>query len=349
MTFGRKKKTATLGLIVLVASAFINKYLFLSLVALYALGILALAVFMAANKAVKKTNWWKNKFAFTHQFVSNAGYRKNLIRNYEVANVGSNPARFAFFYEDVLGQNWSSGTQGLDMDLEVLRFNHSYLKKGAPVILPIVAFSSVSGFLTKVSRPYMAKFVSILDGLQINYNDKLREGRKYLKYPLLYDWKAVRHLFFDTELDRRLDINEQPMQLIEMEQDAQEWMKIWKDEFRISDVSAPLPDHLKEGREKSVKMMIDMVNFLKERGYKPVIVSPPMSASLMKHFTKDVRDTYIYSFVDEIKKRVDVPYMDYMDSEFQNNKYYFNALFMNLRGRKMFTKRVLTDLSLIKN
>lgn len=348
MTFGRKKKAATLGLIVLVVSAFINKYLFLSLIVLYVLGILALAVFLAANKAVKKTNWWNNKFVFTPQFVSNAGYRKNLIRNYDIANVGSNPARFAFFYEAVLGQNWSSGTQGLDMDLEILRFNHSYLKKGAPVILPIVAFSSVSGYLTKTSRPYLAKFVSILDGLQIYYNIKLREGRKYLKYPLLYDWKAIRYIFFDTEADRRLDIYEQPMQLIEMEQDAQVWMKIWKDEFNIGDVYAPLPDHLKEGREKSVKMMVDMVNFLKERGYKPVIVSPPMSASLMKHFTKEVRDTYIYSFVNEVKKEVDVPYMDYMDSDYQNNKYYFNALFMNLRGRKLFTQRVLSDLGLVK-
>ena len=348
MTFGRKKKVATLGLILLVASAFISIYLFLSLVLLYALGILALAVFFATNKAIKKTNWWKNKFVYTHQFVSNAGYRKNLIRNYDIANVGSNPARFAFFYEDVLGQNWSSGTQGLDMDLEVLRFNHSYLKKGAPVILSIVAFSSVSGYLTKTSRPYLAKFASILDELQINYNEKLLVGRKYLKYPLLYDWRAIRFLLFDTEADRRMEINEQPMQLIEMEQDAQVWMKIWKDEFNISDVLAPLPDHLKEGREKSVKMMVDMVNFLKERGYKPVIVSPPMSASLMKHFTKEVRETYIYSFVDEIWKRVDVPYLDYLDSEFHNNEYYFNALFMNLRGRKLFTRRVLSDLGLVK-
>lgn len=348
MTFGRKKKTATLGLILLVASAFINIYFFLSLVVLYALGILVIAVFLATNKAIKKTNWWKNRFVFTYQFVSNAGYRKNLIRNYEIANVGSNPARFAFIYEEVLGQNWSTGTQGLDMDLEILRYNHSYLKKGALVILPIVAFSSVSGYLTKTSRPYLAKFASILDGLQINNNVKLREGRKYLKYPLLYDWKAIRFLFFDTDADRRMEINEQSMQLIEMEQDAQVWMKIWKDEFNISDVSVPLPDHLKEGREKSVEMMVEMVTFLKERGYKPVIVSPPMSASLMKHFTKDVRDTYIYSFVDEVKKKVDVPYMDYMDSEYQNNDYYFNALFMNLRGRKLFTKRVLKDLGLIQ-
>ena len=56
MTFGRKKKTATLGLIVLVASAFINKYLFLSLVALYALGILALAVALSFSQCANNQN-----------------------------------------------------------------------------------------------------------------------------------------------------------------------------------------------------------------------------------------------------------------------------------------------------
>lgn len=152
----------------------------------------AIMIFIVLNKLVKKTNWWNNNTALSKQFVSNNGYRSNLQRNYEIVNVGSNPARFAFFYEDIRGQNWSSGTQGLDMDLEVLRFYHSFMKQGATVILPIVAFSSVSGYLNRYpsGKHYLAKFASILDGLQIKYHPKFKDLCSYMQYPLLYNFSA---------------------------------------------------------------------------------------------------------------------------------------------------------------
>lgn len=40
---------------------------------------------------------------------------------YSIVNLGSNPARFAFFYENVNGANLSTGTQDLYMDLCILK------------------------------------------------------------------------------------------------------------------------------------------------------------------------------------------------------------------------------------
>ena len=98
-------------------------------------------LFSVFKLAIEKTNWWKNQFVFTHQFISNQGYRKNLTRNIEIVNVGSNPARFAFDYDKlILGANWSTGNQGLDMDYQLLRFYHSFMKEGATVLIPIVPF-----------------------------------------------------------------------------------------------------------------------------------------------------------------------------------------------------------------
>ena len=226
----------------------------------------AIMIFIVLNKLVKKTNWWNNNTALSKQFVSNNGYRSNLQRNYEIVNVGSNPARFAFFYEDIRGQNWSSGTQGLDMDLEVLRFYHSFMKQGATVILPIVAFSSVSGYLNRYpsGKHYLAKFASILDGLQIKYHPKFKDLCSYMQYPLLYNFSALRYLVKDTEPDRRLDISEQPMQAIEMEENARWWIeKCWKPEFNIRSLDEPLTKELQEGRDVSILMMCNMIEFLR--------------------------------------------------------------------------------------
>ena len=310
----------------------------------------AIMIFIVLNKLVKKTNWWNNNTALSKQFVSNNGYRSNLQCNYEIVNVGSNPARFAFFYEDIRGQNWSSGTQGLDMDLEVLRFYHSFMKQGATVILPIVAFSSVSGYLNRYpsGKHYLAKFASILDGLQIKYHPKFKDLCSYMQYPLLYNFSALRYLVKDTEPDRRLDISEQPMQAIEMEENARWWIeKCWKPEFNIRSLDEPLTKELQEGRDVSILMMCNMIEFLRERGYKPFIVSLPMSAALCAYFTPQAYETYIRSFI-RIFEQMGIPCLDYTyDIRFTKHEYYFNALFMNLKGRKVFTRQVLEDIKQI--
>jgi hypothetical protein len=94
-------------------------------------------------------------------------------------------------------------------------------------------------------------------------------------------------------------------------------------------------------------MMNDLIAFVVERGYRPILVSPPLSEALTNLLTDAAKETYIYSFVREIQSKHDIEYLDYIgDEEFSKHEHYFNALFMNLRGRKLFTKRVLQDLGL---
>lgn len=353
MRLGRKNILALVfiatSLIIIIGALFINLWLGVTFILFSLIGISILMLFLIANRIIKKTNWWKNNLLYTHQFVSNAGYRYNLERNYEIVNVGSNPARFAFIYDDVIGENWSTGTQGLDMDFEVLRYFHSYLKQGAIVLLPIVPFSSVSGYLEqfKTSRHYLAKFVSILDYLQVLHHEKLKRGNYYFYYPLFYNWRAIRYLIKDEKPDCRIEKNDQPMGLLQLKNDAQKWIAGWEKEFAIKTLDGQLPGHLEKGRKISVEIMRKMILFLKERGYNPVIVSPPMSEALTMYFTDDIKKAYIYSFVDEFRD-MNVAYLDYTDSQFIDNKLYFNALYMNLKGRRLFTEQVLKDLNIKK-
>ena len=61
--------------------------------------VLSVPSFLVANKLLKKTGWWKNQFLATAQFDLHGREVK-----YDVVNLGSNPSRFAFFYENI-GKN----------------------------------------------------------------------------------------------------------------------------------------------------------------------------------------------------------------------------------------------------
>jgi hypothetical protein len=331
-----------------VVSWFVSGILFWSLFVFGLVFGLSGITFLVLNKLLKMTNWYRNNFVHTTQFVSNVGYREDTQRNYEVVNLGSNPARFAFFYEKELGQNWSTGLQGLDMDLEVLKYYHSYIKKDGIVLIPIVAFSSVSGNLSQ-GLSYVAKFASILDGYQVQTSiGQGKQACRWIGYPLFHNWKNVRFLIKDVERDDRLALSGQPMQAIELNRDALRWMEGWKAEFAIKDLEAPLSSALQESRKKSIDDLQKLIDFCLERSLRPVLIFPPMSDYLSRLFSEAARETYIYSFIREANIK-HVPFLDYLDDErFSDPDLYFNSFFLNLRGRKLFTGQVLSDLKRMK-
>lgn len=353
MILNKKKKLMLASVILFVAAEgvaySISPIWMLLPAALAFVGLLALVALLALNKFVKRTWWYRNIFAHTTQFVSNAGYREELTRNYEIVNVGSNPALYAFFYENVAGQNWSTGTQGLDMDLEILKYFHSYVKKGGYVLLPIVPFSSVSGYLKSenAAMEYVVKFVKILDGLQTRNMPKANDARMFIRFPLFLRPQSILRLFRDAQPDTGYTESEQTMQYIDIMRDAKKWMdKVWKPEFAIKDFTAPLTPALVEGRKLSVAMFRNLLDFCLERELKPIIVSPPLSKALCELFTPDIKEIYVDSFVREFKD-YGVPFFDYTyDERFTDNSLFRNALFMNLRGRKLFTREVLHRLQL---
>jgi hypothetical protein len=297
---------------------------------------------------LRTSNWYKNIFIYTTQFVSNEGYRDDLQRNYDIVNLGSNPARFAFFYESVPGQNWSTGTQGLVEDLEILKYYFSYIKKGGFVLVPIVPFTSISPYLkykpayTPVS--YYSKFVKILDWYQAKTMPLFKKAYRFIRYPLLVQPKAFRYLIRDAEKDNRLCLSDQIMQLLELNNDANKWINGWMREFDIDKLTSPLTPRLKESFDESVNNLKSLISFCIERDLKPVIIIPPVTKYLSSHFTIDIREQYIYSFIRQANIQ-NVLFLDYFNDErFQDPQYYFNSFFLNLRGRKLFTGQALKDL-----
>ena len=339
--------------IVGVVLCFICPWIGITIIGLELLAALALAILLVFNKALKQTNWYKNVFVYTNHMCSNAGYRDYLVRNLDIVNVGSNPARFAFHYDDVMGENWSTGNQGKDMDFEILKFRHSFLRKGGIVLLPIIPFSSVAGFLKKNKPEYLgihyyAKFAHTLDGGQANRIPECRKAFKWIKYPLMFEPKALRYLIFDQQPDNRLSLTEQPLMMPQMIEDARHRIEGWLKEFNLRTLDESLSKDLKEGISNSVAIMQKMIDYLLERELRPVIILLPTSKPLQQYFTQDIKQRLVYDFINQINRPI-VEFLDYSKTEeFQDPQLYFDSLFMNLRGRKLFTHRVISDLGLVK-
>lgn len=351
-----KKKLLKIALpfcvIIWVACLYVSVWLFVVLTILGFMGAIAVVCFLLANKLVKKTNWWRNQYLATEQFVSNAGYRDNIIRNYDVINLGSNPAHFAFFYEDVKGQSWATGSQGQDMDFEILKYYHSYLKEGGTVIIPIMPFTAISPYLKK--RPeywgmtYYSKFAKILDWWQISQLPYGRKSLRCLNYPLLYNIKALRFIIRDVKPDIRYQIAEQPMMKLDLEQDAMTWISNWLKEFKLRNLMDVKKDEWKKYYDEAVNLNCQLVDYCLERGLKPVFLCVPMTKHLACFFPKEFLQFMVKDFVKAANVHK-IPFLDYtFDEQFQNDSLYFNSFFLNLRGRKLFTKRVLKDLNLLK-
>ena len=186
--------------------------------------VFLLAIVYWANRKVKQSDWFFNhQLRYTSQFQIKSDSLK-----YDIVNVGSNPARYAFFYENVKGENWSTGTQHLQEDYEILRHYSNQLSDSAVVLLPVVYFTSVTGYLVSEEHHgqpiyWMLKKYSLIlpDSIIRNipgYNNikfKIQD-----KLPLFTLSDASNALFEKNESFNDLKIEEQHLQYVQMERNA---------------------------------------------------------------------------------------------------------------------------------
>lgn len=305
-------------------------------------------------KILYKTNWYKSMFLDSNHeiYPDNVWYREHDERNFDVVNIGSSGGKWAFDYADlnVKAMNWAQQPQTLLEDYNLLRHFHSILKRGGYVLITIMPFT---GLNKKTGLMDAMKYVKFdIQGEPIQpymFNEAIR----YATYPFLFKKTALKVLIrYFMGRDKKCGLHPEtqleynPKKSNELEKDAKRWIDGWKKQFGISDFDAPLTRENEEGREYRIKLMQTLIDFCTERGYKPVYVIPPVTEHLAKYYTPKFEETYIYGYLKEVNREVLT--LDYSkDSEFRfNDELFFNSFFLNKKGRKLFTRRVLKDLKI---
>lgn len=321
------------------------------------LGVPAFIVFgiKLFNKVIRKTSWYQSMFVDPNHeiFPDNTWYRKHDERNYDIVNLGSSGGKWAFDYSDtgVKGMNWAIQPQTLYEDYELLRHYHSILRKGGYVIITIMPFT---GLNKKTGMMDAMKYVNFdIQGEPIQpYMFEM--AQLYAHHPILFKKPAIK-AFIKYLLDRdkpivksptsQFDYN--PMDEEQLKADAAMWVNGWKHQFAISDFDAPLTEENRKGREYRINLMRELIDFCTARGYHPVYVIPPVTQYLDSYFTPKFKETYYYSYLKAVDRPV--PLLDYSaNKDLMSSTLYFNSFFLNLRGRRLFTKQVLKDLGLMQ-
>lgn len=316
---------------------------------------MALRIFLVCtgNPILYRTKWYRSFFVdVEHQiYPSNIWYREHDERNFDVVNLGSSSALHAFDYSQtgVRGMNWAQKPQTLLEDYNLLRNFHSILRKGGYVLITIMPFTSLNKETgIKDAMKYLK--LGTHSPIQPMHLDK---ARLYAEYPILFRKPAVRALFRyilgkdNLVKSTACELEHNPMNAKQLENDALMWINGWKKQFGILDFDAPLTEINQQGRKYRIQLMRELVDFCLERNYKPVYVIPPVTKYLSSQYSEQFQDTYIYSYLKEVER--DVQILDYSkDDELQKESLYFNSFFMNKKGATLFTKRVMMDLDLIK-
>lgn len=311
---------------------------------------------VAFSDILYRTEWYKNLFiGADHQiYPDNYWYREHEERNYDLVNLGSSSAKWAYCYDDfgVKAMNWAQQPQTLLEDFNLLRSYHSILRKNGYVLITIMPFTG----LNKETGIYDAiKYLRLETQGEAIEPILFDKAKRYAKYPILFGRPAVKALvyyIFRKEIKgnclEKWDCENNPLSEAELRADAKRWMANWQTQFGISDFEAPLTEENQRGREYRIDLMRKLVDFCIERDYQPVLVIPPVTEYLAKEFTPKFSQIYIYDFLERVERNVNI--LDYSkEKSLMEKDYYMNSFFMNKRGARKFTEKVLNDLGLICN
>lgn len=307
-----------------------------------------------ANHIIKRSYWYRQLFSASYGEIIPLEYAWEVDsqRNFDVMVLGSSSSYWAFD-SSCGGIKWlklARRPQKMINDYRWLRFCHSFLKEGGVVIVGLCPFSSVNIAETEMDLLRYMKVFFRREGLIPHgiYSRAKNLADNPIKFGLPAVKAGLRVLFHVDKCpveDNRPSLNENTMSSKQLEDDALCWIRNWKKEFNIADLEYPLTEEHEFGRNEKVFLLRKIVDFCKERGYRPIVVIPPVTKYLSKYFTPRFREVYIDSFIRETNR--DVKVFDYlMDEALSDETLYFNSFFLNKRGRRIFTERVLTDIGL---
>lgn len=295
------------------------------------------------NKLVKQTNWYINSIPDKDKYPTNEWYRTHSERNFDIINLGSSSAVYAFDYSDTGAKafNWALRPQYLQDGFKVLKNFFSILRHNGIILIPLGPFSGLqpkSGSNKANDRYFHILAPELID----NYS----EVAKRRQYPLFaLPIQSLKRLLKDVR-KKNIKICKTTE---EFESDAKEWIIGWLKEFSISDLDAPISEQNKVSMTERINTFVEIINFCKIRSLKPVIIMPPMHPTLASKFSTTFRNNYIYNVVYNFTEQ-GILFLDYIDdNRFLKDTYFHNSFFLNETGAKIFTKQVLEDLKVLNS
>lgn len=307
---------------------------------IFILIVLIVSCALLLNELYKHTNHYKNQFIDVRKF-----WKDNEIPNdLQIVNLGSNQPKFGFDYSDsgIKGENFAIGSQAFEYDFKILKKIEHHLSPNAIVVFPVCLLEF---FLYRYNfRSIYIRYYTFLrpdEILGYNRSEKFWE----LSFPLFRHPLRVRYLIKDAKKDIRLELTENPMkEESQLDNDADFWIKCWNEEFKLQIPSLEVSDINICDINKNVHILKEMLQWCVNRGFRPVIVTLPVTKHLHSRFSKAFIQNHILKYIED--SMIDgTPFFNYIgDERFNDPNLFINSFFFNKKGRKAFTNAFVADL-----
>ena len=297
-----------------------------------------ISVLLFWNYLYMQTPRYKREIARIEKFKYADGEK------YIVINTGSNHAYYSIDWNliDVKGFNLASGSQSILWDKKLLhKYIQSVEKRGDGKV--VIALSAlVLGFIDYAHDISNKRYYLFADAQNIpNYT--WWKKVKYCYCPIFSNWRNFIYVFYRRDNKVVLQDNRSP------EYEAQLRVNGWKEQFRLRDLQqAESAMHLQPVIKKTIKIVREMVDECRQYGVIPILIIPPVSRFLNAMVSEEFLAEVLYN---PLRKNFeDVVLLDYLrDERFQDINLYMNSDFMNLEGRRLFTKVLWHDIRSIKD
>lgn len=289
------------------------------------------------NKIVLHTHWYQ-----TGIWNGASKFWSPIEFNLDILCLGS-----GFFFNDldfqdseIKGFNAALWPQSLVHDFNILKNYFSYIREGGTVIIGICPFS---GLFSPYGKSHNLKYYTFLHPATIiNFEEEERVKALHIKHsPFTYMPKSCIGRTLTEILSNIKHKASRRNNKLDFIESAESMMKLWKKQFGISDLSAPLSqEHLNQtaSRRETLRQMIE---FCKERSLNPVIVIHPLHKSLSELFPAEFDNNYFTPLL----QGLDVKILSYFrDENFQDDSLYKNSFFLNRTGARIFTAKVVEDI-----
>ena len=250
----------------------------------------------------------------------------------EICNVGSGPAHYGIDYKfcKKKGFNFSTAPQNFYYGYKLLQHFSSHIKENAIIIIIIMCPMSFGCNQDTERKGYSDKFYGILKKSDI-IGYSLRR-RLLLSHPLVIrmysNMKAI--------LKRKNIKNNSGTPSV---------TQIWKKEFNLKDLKdeTQSASHL-DSFEKKMQLLREEVTYCLKHKWKPIFVTPPIPKTTRNEISEEFVKEFSTNNIDVLVSELGIKYLNYYDDKRFDNTCFTNDIFVNEKGKKLFSKILFNDI-----
>jgi hypothetical protein len=273
-----------------------------------------------------------------HNVADNPDYRRHRKRyknKMEIVNTGSGPSYFNIDFSHKT-ENYLSlamWPQNFEYDLRMLKSYDDLLKDGCIVVVVVTCPLSFGKYY-RSEQELHDRSLRYARYLNRDQEPEL-SNREYIIQHYFYANDSLRKIYH--ALKRLLGMERKIV--FEDEMTMQELIDCWYSYIHLTNLrDAGQADAQRDGIEKNIRDLSDLIDYCLNRNYKPVLAITPVCKDLRSYMSEEFLEEFLYKNI-QTANQDRIRFLDYSkDTRFaESSLYRKNRLFLNEKGRSMFS------------